>query len=133
MSLITAARQTMPTAQTVRATSSRRGAAVAVLVLMLAALNVVVLSSVVGTGNDTAVAAMRAESTRAFYAAESGAVTIARLSSSGLALPAAGSTLAVGPNARATYVTVPALGAPGELAVNGVSGSSVRRIRVRLD
>jgi hypothetical protein len=59
-----------------RGRASRRGASVAVVVLMLAVIALAVIGTVGASGEEAYVGAMRAETARAFYAAESGARTV---------------------------------------------------------
>lgn len=113
--------------------SSRRGTVLAVVVLLLAAINVITMTVLYGTGDDAAIGALRIETVRALYAAESGTLAVAKLRERRLTLPAAGSALSL-PNARATYEQVPAANAPtGSLVVRGTSGDAARRIRLDFD
>ena len=113
--------------------STRRGTVLAVVVLLLAAINVTTLTVLYGTGDDAAIGATRIETVRALYAAESGTLAIAKLRERRLTLPAAGSVLTL-PNARATYEQVPAANAvTGTLIVRGASGDASRRVRLDFD
>jgi hypothetical protein len=110
----------------------RKGAAAATLLVMLAVVNLAVIGAIAASGDEAQVGAMRAETCRAFYAAESGARVVIKLTSENLTLPAAGSTLSLGGSATATYISLPAMGQPGEAVVQGTDGNSSRRIRVTL-
>lgn len=113
--------------------STRRGTVLAVVVLLLAAINVTTLTVLYGTGDDAALGATRIETVRALYAAESGTLAIAKLRERRLTLPTAGSVLTL-PNARATYEQVPAASAiTGTLIVRGASGDASRRVRLDFD
>lgn len=113
--------------------SPRRGTVLAVVVLLLAAINVTTLTVLYGTGDDAAVGALRIETVRALYAAESGTLAVAKLRERRLTLPVAGSALTL-PNARATYEQVPAANAlTGTLVVRGTSGDAARRVRLDFD
>jgi hypothetical protein len=109
----------------------RQGAGVAAMIVMMAVINLAVVGAISASGDEAQIGAMRAETARAFYAAESGARVVVKLSSEGLALPAAGDTLSLG-TARATYVTVPASGLPGDALIQGRDGTSARRLKVTL-
>ena len=71
----------------------RRGAGIAAVVMMLAMLNIAVIGSISASAQEADLGAMRAETTRAFYAAESGAVVVLKLTNEGLGLPAVGDCL----------------------------------------
>jgi Tfp pilus assembly protein PilX len=114
----------------------RRGGVLPVVVLMLAIVSIVALNVIDTAGRETELGAMRVETARAFYAAESGLIAAARLRQSGLSLPVQGATLAlpagVAGTAQATYVSMPALGATsGAIRVVGQSGLGQRRLELR--
>lgn len=109
----------------------RRGASIAVVVIMLAVIVLAVIGAVSASGEEAYVGAMRAETARAFYAAESGARVLVKCSTSGDSMPAAGSTLTLG-SASCTYVSVPTLGEPGDGLVQGADGTTARRLKVTL-
>jgi hypothetical protein len=108
---------------------ARRGGGIAAVVMMLALLNLVILGAVAASGDEAHVGAMRAETSRAFYAAESGAVVVLKLTSENRPLPAPGSTIAIG-SATAEFVSLPATGQPGEAVIQGRSGDGARRLRI---
>ncbi len=109
----------------------RRGAGIAVVVLLLAILNLAILGAVGASGDDLSLAALRVETTRAFYAAEGGGIIASRLVREGLSVPVVGSSLMLS-NARITYVTVPATATPGTITIEGTSGDASRRISIVL-
>jgi hypothetical protein len=109
----------------------RRGSGIAAVVIMLAAMSLAVIGAVAASGSEAQIGAMRAETARAFYAAESGARVVLKCSTSGQAMPTAGSTLTLG-SASCTYVSLPALGQPGDALVQGSDGSAARRLKVTL-
>ena len=114
-----------------RPAGSRRGASVAVVVLMLSVVMLAVIGAVAASGEEAQVGAMRAETARAFYAAESGARVMVKCSTSGQPMPTGGSTLTLG-SATCTYVSVPQLGEAGDAFVQGADGTSARRLKVTL-
>src|SRR5438045_6326146 len=114
-----------------RFTGARRGAGIAAVVVMLAVVNFAVIGAIRASGDEAQVGAMRAETARAFYAAESGARVLIKSSTAGLTMPAAGSTLTLG-NASCTYVSFPAVGQTGDAIVQGADGTAARRLKVTL-
>lgn len=111
---------------------SRRGAGIAAIVLMLAVLNILVIGAVAPGADDGNVEGLRLDSIRAFYAAESGGIIIARCAGLNIAAPAAGSSIAIG-NASVQFVQVPATGASGQAEVVGSCGRASKRVRITLE
>lgn len=107
----------------------RKGAGLAAVVLMLCTINIVVVGTLASDGDSADVAALRTETTRAFYAAEAGGTVVLKLSGAGRGLPAAGSSISVG-NGTATFVAVPTTGQPGVVTVQGRSGEAGRRLKL---
>ena len=101
------------------------------MIIMLAMIGLAVVGSISASGDEAQIGAMRAETARAFYAAESGARVVLKLSTSGQSLPAAGSTLTLG-TATANYVSLPASGAAGDAVIQGQDGTAARRLKVTL-
>ncbi len=112
--------------------NSRRGMGIAAVVLLLAVINIAAIGSVVASGDEAEVGAMQVKTAQAFYAAESGAVIIVRCTNAGLTMPVAGAEITLG-DATLSFTQVPTAGAAGEAIVDGVSGPSVRRVKVTLD
>lgn len=109
----------------------RRGAGIAVIVVVLAILNIAVLGSVAASGDEAAMGAMRLETTRALYAAESGAIIAVRLTLEGSELPAAGTTLSL-TNASVQFIAKPPTGRAGNIVIIGTSGTARRRVTITL-
>ncbi len=123
-------------AQRARTSRARRGGVLPVVVLMLAIVSVVALNVIDTGGRETELGAMRIETARAFYAAESGLIGAARLRQGGLSLPSQGTTLTLpagsAGSAQATFVTVPAPAATsGSVRVVGQSGLGQRRLELQ--
>lgn len=114
-----------------RPAGARRGATIAVIVVVLAIINITVLAAVTASGDDAALGAMRLETTRAFYAAESGAVVAVRLTLAGSTLPVPGSTLNLA-SAHCEFEALPNPGEAGEIVVIGTSGTARRRVSITL-
>lgn len=110
-------------------TARRRGVALVVLVVALAVASLTVAAAVQAAGSDAQIAAFRVETTRAFFAAESGTAVVARLVADGKTLPTAGHTLSL-PSASAVLTALPNPTTGGDLVVEGRSGDSLRRVRV---
>jgi hypothetical protein len=109
----------------------RRGCGIAAVVIMLAAINMAVIGSVSASGSESQVGALRAETARAFYAAESGGRIVIKCNNQGLTLPAANSTLTLG-QATVTYVTLPAANTTGDAVIKGADGTTTRRLKITL-
>lgn len=107
----------------------RRGAAIAAIILLLAVLNLAAVVVLHAGAQESEIGAMRAQTVRALYAAESAATAVVRLNEAGVALPASGSTLTL-TGATAQYTSVPAAGVSGTLDVVGMSGDASRRVRL---
>ncbi|MEN0019721.1 MAG: hypothetical protein AAF747_02435 [Planctomycetota bacterium] len=100
---------------------------VLVVVLMLAMVQLMVLSSVRPAADEIYLAAMRVETARAFFAAESG-MTIAigeLLAGDATALEGTARSLAGG---SVEFVAMPAAGESGIVVIEGRSGDARRRI-----
>lgn len=104
---------------------SRRGAALAAAVLILAAANLAVIGAVTARGDDARIAVRRADTLRAFYAAES-AVSVARNEiAEGRAPPAGVVSIAGG----ATFeMTISSPSPPLDVTITGRYSDCARRI-----
>jgi Tfp pilus assembly protein PilX len=109
----------------------RRGGGIVAIIILLAAVNLAVIGAISASGDEAQIGAMRAETARAFYVAESGARVLIKTSTAGLTMPAPGSTLTLG-NASCTYVSFPAAGQAGDAIVQGVDGTAARRLKFTL-
>ncbi len=104
--------------------------ALAAVVLLMCVLNVAVFAMVLGTGDDNRVATLRADSIRAFLAAESGlAIAVTELNA-GRTLPEGVLTLAGG---ETVSLTATAAAPPCTVVVLGRYGQAERRIEIDLD
>jgi hypothetical protein len=109
---------------------TRRGVVMAVIVLMLASINAITMTVLYSSGDEASLGALRVETARALYAAESASIAVVRLRSERRPLPIAGSALVL-PTGSATYVQVPGDNTPtGTLVVRGQSGDAERRVRL---
>ena len=108
---------------------SRRGSGIAAVVILLAVVNLAVIGAIRASGDEAEVGAMRAETARAFYAAESGARVILKCSSSSLPMPAAGTTLTLG-SSSCKYVSFPPAGQSGDAVLQGQDGTAARRLKI---
>lgn len=109
----------------------RRGAGIAAVVLMMVVLNLAILGVVSSSGDDLSLAALRLESCRAFYAAESGGVIVTRLVMDSRAAPV-GTTLDL-PHAAVQFISAPLASEAGTVVVEGASGDARRRIEIELE
>jgi peptidoglycan/LPS O-acetylase OafA/YrhL len=112
-------------------TRTRRGAAVAVLVLLLAAVQMVVVSGVEGSADDAEQAVLRLLSTRTQYAADGAGLIVARQVRAGQHVPSVGTVLTIG-SATAKVVAAPAPGTAGDVVVDVRSDRATRRVRISL-
>jgi hypothetical protein len=101
------------------------------VMIMLAAVNLAVIGAIRASGDEVQVGAMRAETARAFYAAESGARVVLKCSTGGLPMPTAGTSLTLG-TSSCTYVSIPAQGQPGDAVLQGADGTAARRLKITL-
>ncbi|MEM9065659.1 MAG: hypothetical protein AAGB51_09245 [Planctomycetota bacterium] len=110
---------------------TRRGAAVAAIVLVVALMNLLVLASARGGVDASESDALRVETVRAFFAAESGADAVLVLLNAGSSLPDAGTVTSLGLS-EIEFIELPA-GASGDVVIEGRSGFAARRVGVTLN
>jgi len=106
-------------------THDRRGTVLVVLVVVMAILALVVAGAVRPVRDESDIATLRVETTRAFYAAESGAIILMNAVIGQSPMPTNGDTVALG-NQTILFVQVP--DANGVAIVEGLSGDAIRRI-----
>ncbi|USN98756.1 MAG: hypothetical protein H6810_11420 [Phycisphaeraceae bacterium] len=102
------------------------------VIVMLALLELTVLSSLGGTADDADEVVLRIETLRAFYAAESGAVLALSDELRGLTPPGTGDELLL-PNARVEFLQTPWDDEGDVLTVEGRSDAARRRIQISLE
>jgi hypothetical protein len=118
---------------------ARRGTSIAALMLMLAVMNLAVVSVVTATSEEVVARAMSLDSTRALYAVDSGVVYAVKAQSLGLDLSTYANGIpfaisnadsnALGQQASVSIVRGPAKDEPGgELVVKAQSRTAVRRV-----
>lgn len=113
-----------------RANTNRRAAALVMAVLLIAAVNLAVMSSVAGSGDDARVAALRSDTARAFFAAESGAALVVGEYSAGRSVPTGATSLGDG---ASVTISVSGTVAPFDAVVIGTAGSATRRLELRVE
>lgn len=109
---------------------SRRAAALVICVLIIGMVNLAVLSAVNGGGDDARLAAARAETVRAFFAAESGAAIVSGEYNAGRTIPSGMITLAGG---ETVTITPTGTSAPLDAVIIGSYGNARRRLEVHLE
>lgn len=109
----------------------RRGAAAVIVVVILALTSLVVVTAVAGGEDDAQVAALRVETLRAFYAAESGGVIVFKAIISGATLPSDGDEVTIG-SQTIEFVRVPPTGV-GEVTIEGRAGLARRRLTLEVE
>jgi len=112
---------------TKRRNPDRHGSALVVLVVVLAVLGLVVAGAIRPVRHEADLATLRVETTRAFYASESGAVVLISAIARTAPMPAEGSELNLG-GSRARFVQVP--DSDGVSVIEGRSGLAVRRVEL---
>jgi Tfp pilus assembly protein PilX len=113
-----------------RPNRSRRAAALVMAVLMLAAVNLAVISAINGGGDDARLASTRADTVRAFYAAESGAALVVGEYNAGRTVPTGTFTVSAGATA---VISASAGTVPMDVVVIGKFGQAQRRIELRIE
>ncbi|MEZ6243505.1 MAG: pilus assembly PilX N-terminal domain-containing protein [Phycisphaerales bacterium] len=110
---------------------SRPGMAVVIIVVILALISLVMIAAVGGGQADAQASALRVETMRAFYAAESGSVIVFKSVVDGDTLPAEGSQVTLGAE-TVEFIAVPPSGV-GEVTVEGRSGFARRRVSIDIE
>lgn len=110
-------------------TQSRRGSALAVLVVVLALMGLVVAGSIRPLRDEASLATMRVETARAFYAAESGMMIVIQGYMGSATMPVEGSEIMVN-GQRVEFSQIPDIA--GTAVIHGLSGNAVRRIELEL-
>ncbi|MGV6814489.1 MAG: hypothetical protein ACWA5W_05695 [Phycisphaerales bacterium] len=103
----------------------RRGTVLVVIVVVMAILGLVVAGSVRPVRDEADLATMRIETTRAFYASESGAIIMMNAVLGKTTMPSAGDTIDLD-GQQVLVVQIP--DAQGVVVVEGRSGDAKRRI-----
>lgn len=113
---------------------TRRGVALAVAVLLLSTASIMTVAAVTAGADDGRLAALRVESLRAFYAAESGAL-LARRRLADAPLEPLSTEIVLMHGQRVVVIAPfkPPPAAPGLATVEGRCGSAARRIDVPSD
>ena len=111
--------------------ATRRGAALAAVVIALSLMSLLVLASA-GSGEEASESdALRVETARAFFAADSGATVLIGLTASGAAFPEAGEIVDLGVS-EFEVIELPA-GSGGDAVIEGRSGFASRRVLIGLE
>lgn len=106
-----------------------RGFAVVAVVATLALVNLVIFGSIGYAGDESGTVALRAQSVRAFYAAESGVAVALKTLARERDVPRAGERIEVG-EASVVFLELP--DEQGVVVVEGWSGEGRRRIRAEI-
>lgn len=113
-----------------RRAGTRRAAALVMAVLMLAGINLAVVSSVTGGGDDARLASTRADTERAFYAAESGAALVVGEYAAGRAIPTGTRTISGG---ASITITSSSTSVPMDVVIVASYGQAQRRVELRIE
>ena len=113
-----------------RTCPQRRAAALASAVAVIAALNFVIVGSLVAGSDDAAIVANRFDSMRALLAAESGAALVVGEVSAGRSVPTGDRML---PSGQSVRIETDAEALPLTAEITGISGQARRVIRIRIE
>lgn len=109
----------------------RRGAVLVVVFVMIALIQLAVISAVAGTADDAEEIVLRVQTLRAFYAAESGAVIAIAEEIRGNPPPRAGDVLEL-PGGLVEFIETPWAGG-GLLVIEGRATFARRRIQIQME
>ena len=110
--------------------SQRRGTVVVIIVVVMAILSLVVAGAIRPVRDESDLATLRVETTRAFYASESGAVIMMNAVLGKAAMPTEGSVIRLG---HQTIVFIQIPDGEGVAIVEGLSGDARRRIEFKTE
>lgn len=108
----------------------RKGMVIAIMVVVLAMMNVLVLGVVTSGTTSTSADIARLESVRAIFAADAGAMVAMRQATLGRPCPANGTIVTLPGGGRVVWVSSPASGASGTVRIDGTNANAVRRVSV---
>lgn len=109
---------------------SRRGMAIAVIVVVLAVLSLAVAGSVRPVIHETDASLLRVQTLRAFYAAESGFMVYAGTIGADLDPPESGDSIAW-PEQTVLFVQIP--DGAGTAKIAGTSGGATRELNIQVE
>jgi hypothetical protein len=112
-----------------RTTTRRRGLAILLAVVMIAAANMLIFASLAGSGADAALSVCRVDTAQAYYAAESGAIVVVKTTEASITRPTAMTSYTVGASTF-TVTALPAAGTAGTVNITGADGTAARRVRL---
>lgn len=110
----------------------RRGAAVAMIIMLLAAVQLVVVGGLGGAADEADQGVRRLLGVRTIYAADGAGLIIARQVRDGLAVPAVGASWTLG-SSTATVTSAPAALTAGTIVVDVHSDAATRRLEITVD
>lgn len=110
---------------------ARRGMAIVAVVVMIAIIHITVMGAVTRGGAEADILALRIETVRAFFAADSGVIIWLREDAAG-STPDSGESVSIG-SQKVLWVDSPEAGETGTLVVEGQSGRARRRLSVELE
>ncbi len=121
----------MRRATTKQAAASRRGAVIMIIIVILALISLVMIAAVGAGQADAQASALRVETLRAFYAAESGAIVVFKSVVDGDTLPTQGSQITLGAE-TVEFIAIPPSGV-GDVTVEGRAGFARRRVTIEIE
>ncbi len=109
--------------------TTRRGTAVVIIVLLMAMLGLVVAGSIRPLRDEADIASLRVETTRAFYASESGGIIVMNAFMGNTDMPDPGSSITLN-NETIHFLQQP--DSDGVTIIEGVSGDARRVIQLTI-
>jgi hypothetical protein len=108
-----------------------RGVAIAVIVLLLAAVQMVVIGGLAGSVDEADEGVQRLSSMRAQFASDGAGMIVSRQVQRGFTVPSAGTVWQIG-SSTATVLAAPATLTSGEIRVDVRADAATRRLRITL-
>jgi hypothetical protein len=110
-----------------------RGMVVALMVIIIAMMNVLVLGVVSAGATSSNADIARLEGVRAVFAADAGSMVAMRQAALGKAYPPNGTVVTLPGGGQTVWISSPGVGAAGTVRVDGVHSQATRRVALELD
>jgi hypothetical protein len=114
----------------VHAVKARKGMVIALMVVIIAMMNVLVLGVVSAGAMSSTSDIARLETARAVFAADAGAMVAMRQASLGKACPTNGTVVTLPGGGRVVWISSPAVGSDGTVRIDGMNASAIRRVSI---
>lgn len=110
--------------------AARKGMVIALMVVIIAMMNVLVLGVVSSGATTTTADIARLEGARAVFAADAGAMVAMRQATLNKACPVNGTVVTLPGGGQVRWVSSPAAGVSGTVRVDGLHANATRRVSV---